>query len=526
MKQKWFDRCFNVPQIILAVIFIPVLLGVYFVGNKAPYIEYLKIDNAIPNWGMFLMIIPLMAVILFVSKKAEKKPLSSKVSLIISAVIVALFVGLYFLNLWIAREIAFHLPWDVSVVSGAAWNYAIGEPMGQDSYFSVYSNNIPIVYVLGKIYSFAAKHAATYPYPTDFIWIQVNCIMFSVAGIFTCFSVKKLTDNVVAEILTFFIYVALVGISPWKIEPYTDAYGLVFPIASLYFYLSYRKSERKWVKCVCLVLSMLIAAVGGFIKPNLHIFVIAIVVVELIRFLADIKGRWLYAVIMVLMIPVLIFGVKAGKNAVVRELGAEINKEVGFDWHHYFFMGQNPDTTGSYSVEDVQMLGKHQHSKAERIEVEKQLSIERLREKGFFGNLKFWWTKLVMTFNDGTFGWEVEVWHDSEFPDSLATQTFWTVRLRGIFWGENSNSDLYTGGVHFIWLLCLFGIPGLCIERKKERPGLILTLSLLGLILYQMLFEARARYLFAFIPVIVVASVYGMMNYVSILEKKKGNLKK
>ena len=523
MKQKWLERFLWIPGIILAVVFVPVLLGVYFVGNNAPYVDYLKIHNVIPNWGMFLMIIPLMAVALLMLKKAEKKPLSRKASFAVSAVITLLFVGLYYLNMWIAKEIAFHLPWDVSVVTSYAWKYSTGAPMGGEPYFSMYSNNLPITYILGRIYVFAVEHGATYPYPTDFMWIQVNCVLFSVAGVFTCLSIKKLTDNVMAEILTFFIYLALVGISPWKLEPYTDAYGLVFPIASLYFYLSYQKATGKWVKCICLILSMVIAAFGGFIKPNLYIILIAVVAVELIRFLGDIKGRWLYALILVFMIPLLIFGIKTGKNAVIRELGTEFNQEIEYDWHHFFYMGQNPKTTGSYSAEDGEILGQHQTSKAERIAAEKEKILERLQEKGVWGNLKFWWTKLVMTFNDGTFGWAVEVWHDSEFPETLASQTIWTLRFRALFWGEDPKSEIYEGGAHFIWLFCLLGIPGLCLERKKKMPGVILTVSLLGMIFYQMFFEARARYLFAFVPVIVVVAVYGMMIYVDRIRKKTVN---
>jgi Ni,Fe-hydrogenase I cytochrome b subunit len=64
------------------------------------------------------------------------------------------YFGIYYFS----RQIAFYVPWDVSVVRGNALNFARGEHLDSEVYFQIYENNIPIVYVLGKLYKKAVEH--------------------------------------------------------------------------------------------------------------------------------------------------------------------------------------------------------------------------------------------------------------------------------------------------------------------------------------------------------------------------------
>ena len=51
--------------------------------------------------------------------------------------------------------------------------------------------------------------------------------------------------------------------TPWKIAPYTDIYGIAFPVMCVYFYLCYREEKKSEKKCLLAALSMFGGMWGG-----------------------------------------------------------------------------------------------------------------------------------------------------------------------------------------------------------------------------------------------------------------------
>ena len=127
---------------------------------------------------------------------------------------------------------------------------------------------------------------------------------------------------------------------------------------------------------------------------------------------------------------------------------------------------------------------------------------------------------MVMTFNDGTFGWRTEVWVDSYYDD-LASENDWTQFLRSIYW-EGSLVGAYNTICQFLWIFVIVCIPGVCFVKTDTRKKYnILTIVFLGIFMYQMLFEARSRYLFVFLPVLITIAACGIEEYTNILLRKK-----
>ena len=54
-------------------------------------------------------------------------------------------------------------------------------------------------------------------------------------------------------------------------------------------------------------------------------------------------------------------------------------------------------------------------------------------------------------------------------------------------------------------------------RRDRIKVDSLFMISFLGIFLYLMLFESRARYLFCFVPVLVVQAALGLENYSIIL---------
>lgn len=512
------DRVFVILAILLSVCFLPVLICVAFVGTNMDYWETVKVSTRLPNPVLLVIALPGMALCVFLFRKFSHVRFSARGNRIANGVLFCLFFLLFLINIQVAKEIAFHLPTDYMMVSGVAYKVAKGEPVGSFIYLSMYPNNIPISYILGRLYRKAAEWK-NYPYIYEFFWLQVNCALISVAGLFSCLTVKKLTGKPMPVIAAFGLYLMLGGISPWKIAAYTDTYSMVFPILCVYLYLCYRDAGHLWSKYICLLLSIAAGMTGGFIKPSVYVVVIALSGWELIRFLTDPRQYWKILLPTILMVLAFAWGTDAYRDHLIDQMGLDFNEELEAGWQQYFLMGLNEETTGAYYSEDA-LFGQFQDSRSDRIQEELRRAAGRLKDRGVWGSIWFYLRKLVMTFNDGTFGWNMEIYIYDRYPDSMASNTALTQRLRSIFWSNEMNYDV--GGYHtlcqLVWIFSLLGIPGICLCRDgtRDRYG-ILIVCFLGIFFYQMLFEARARYLFCFLPLILPIAVCGIQQYTDLL---------
>lgn len=517
----------GILRVLLLVVFLPVLFCVVIIGNNMDYNPGLKLSTRLPNQVLLLIALVGMAFCIFLFWKFKDVVLSYRANWITNGILALLFFSLYFVNVWIAKEVGFYPPWDIMVTRGTAYEVANERPLGYFYYLSIYSNNIPISYILGRLYR-KAMEMQSYPYFYEFIWIQVNCALISIAGFFSCLLVKKMTKKLMPVIAIFFLYLVLVGISPWKIAPYTDTYGLIFPIICIYFYVCYRKAERFWSKYLCILLSIVVGMFGGFIKPNLYIVVIAILGNEFICFLADYKKKWQFILTELILIVVLAVGCKAYRNHIINEIGLDFNEEIEASWHCYFYMGLNEEATGSHNGDVGAIIGEFQTSKSDRNKAALERAVERIKDRGFWGSIYFYLRKMVMTFNDGLFGWKTEVWIYEEYPAVIAGNTALTQRLRSIFRDNELKFDVagYNALCQLAWIFSIIGIPGICMCKGKKREEYdIFIICFLGIFFYQMLFEARARYLFVFLPILLPIAICGIQQYtfgvVSALQKRK-----
>ena len=65
-------------------------------------------------------------------------------------------------------------------------------------------------------------------------------------------------------------------------------------------------------------------------------------------------------------------------------------------------------------------------------------------------------------------------------------------------------------------LVCFFAIM---LERKKKKE-LFIALALIGINLFLMIFEVRARYLFLYVPYYIVTAMLGVSYIIGKLKKR------
>lgn len=63
----------------------------------------------------------------------------------------------------------------------------------------------------------------------------------------------------------------------------------------------------------------------------------------------------------------------------------------------------------------------------------------------------------------------------------------------------------------FSYCMYIFAVAGafLSLKRPKAAYGMFLRLTMLGVILFFMLWESKSRYIFNFTPVFMLAAIYG-----------------
>lgn len=304
------------------------------------------------------------------------------------------------------------------------------------------------------------------------------------------------------------MYFMLIGISPWVSIPYSDSMGLLFPILILDIYIN-RKNQKKifvpWLEIAIL------SFIGYKIKPQIFIVFIAILMVECINIFKEKKKikkdifRRLAAVIIGIVCAGLV------SQAAVSSMNFYIDKNKTFNMQHFLMMGMNPDTMGVYSGEDVGFSMSFETADA-RDKANMDMALERIKNMGIVGVSKQLVRKTLTNYYDGTFCWGGEgsfflnVLEEKNTPIcSFARSLYYTRSLyyKGNYYAVWANFE------QMIWLtVLLISIFSIFADKSSDKE--VIMLAIIGLTLFELIFEARARYLYTYVPLYIVLAIYGV----------------
>lgn len=501
---------------VFGIVITIILAAVVFVDKNMQYSLSCRLDTLLPNLILLPLMLGVLAVVAFIWKKWLSK---SKVRvfaekhyyIILGILSIVTLAG----QLIFTQEIYFHPGWDASIVLGSADKVCTGKEMiGTFYYYSQYTNNISIVYILAHLQKIAYELGWD-PYRHLFCALA-DCFLINLAGLFTALSVKRLTGKKMLSYLSYLVFILLIGVNPWTVVPYTDTYSILFPILTLYFYLCYEQTDKKIAKIFLWLAMNLAGGLGYIIKPSAVIVLIAVWVYEIVITIRFQKGWWkrLLANVGVAVIAFLcIYGIRLH---MIHYTGAILNEDIQISFTHYLMMGLNEENTGSYLSTDYQITSSFPDVES-RTKGNLEEAVRRIKEFGFFGFLKFELQKLLVNFNDGTFCWGREggfILGESPTATSLMSQ-----RLKRLFYFGTDWYPVYATYAQSIWLLVLSALTGLPFIKRikaeeKQKHGFgVLLISLLGIILFVTLFEARARYLYNMAPVFVVCATIGFYKW-------------
>ena len=292
--------------------------------------------------------------------------------------------------------------------------------------------------------------------------------------------------------------------------------GLIFPTLIIWFY----QNRNKFNKYIVWPSITLLGFWGYHIKPQIFIVFIAIVMITCINFFLKPEKRQKVKNnfgVFSLVLVVLFVSSSTYKNLPER-MGYKLNPKLETPIHHFLMMGFNEAKNGGYYVYDVKYTLSYYGVDEKKEAIITRLN-ERLHQYGPKRVAKIMRKKALTIFNDGTFAWGFEGGFYREVfptdnPISLILRSF---VYNGEYEIEDGNHYHITKTVQqIVWISCLIlmVIKAIRIKRCDEEDDIysVLYLSLLGLFLFEMLFEARARYLYTYVPLFIMIGSMGMYD--------------
>lgn len=433
-----------------------------------------------------------------------------------------LFIG----QLYLSYNIYFFPGWDAGTVYKAAKTVAFGDVSQlNNNYFSIYPNNL----FLTSVYAVILKiNRAVGVLPAEhqlLSLIILNCLCSTAA----CVLIYKILCKFLNEkyaFMGFCLGVIAFGCSPWVTVCYSDSAGLLFPILLLWLYLQPVNVRRK--KIMRFIFIVLVCVIGYSVKPQTIIIIIAAVFAEFIYMLKENapkkiakKAVWIFVGLLMASALLHVF------DRLYEREGFVLNDEAAYGMSHFFMMGLNEDRNGVFAEEDTS-FSKSFQTKAERRNANLKVAADRLKNFGIIGYGKHLAKKLLVTYHDGTYAWGQEGNFFKKYNDKVNTKP--ALFLRSIYYPGGRYYNTWATASQAVWLmiiiLCFFS--GLLLKENdcdSAKIYSVLYLSVVGLTVFELLFECRARYLYTYVPIFCMNAVFGICalrrKTVKIIEKIK-----
>lgn len=362
---------------------------------------------------------------------------------------------------------------------------------------------------------------------TFFLWINRNFGIFSGEQTQMCIALVTCLLNTLTCLLVyktarlylrksyafagFLLVVMSIGLNPTFSFMYTDAFGVIFPILVFYLYQKPELAVRKqWMNRI---IAMILGAVGFRFKPQCGIVVIALMIMELVQCFGDEWKTHVRRMLVNILSLIVAFGMLAIlMNGFCNRFGIEVDDQQSFGPAHFFMMGLNDGNDGGYSQEDVDFSGSFA-TKAERNSADLQRAVERLKEFGPVGLAKHTIKKINKVWGRGIFGWGIaNSTSIPKSPNKVAAPFF-----RSWYYdnAEGTRYEYFGRFEQLVWLMILlYAFTAVWKRPEKMEPlaQCALLLAIVGLILFELIFEAHSRYVYTSVPLLALLAAVGMQG--------------
>ena len=507
MKKFAYQATQRLYALIVGIIFLLMLFGQWcsFKLKKGFLIPNIVILGGIILAGAF--------VYYWRYKKNEKQKAERiwKYDLIVKISLIILFV----VQIFIAYNIVFEPGWDAGGIYNSAKIFVKGNraDIVIRYPFSMYPNNLLLLFIESAVISFCNLFANE----NEVVQLMFFAVLNSMINVAACYLTYKSANLIFKKKIAFAAFILAVlnfGLSPWNVIFYSDSLGLVFPILTFYLFMKPNKTEKmEWISKIMAVIA---GCIGYNIKPQCLIMLIALFIIQFFSCLKN-KKKLLQIVILAGCFILSLITIKTSINLICEKNQIVLDSSQRLGMSHFLMMGNNEEGGGLYVGDDV-TYSRSFATPQERTKANIQRTFERMKDMGIAGYLRFLAKKMLTVYNDGTYAWGGEGnFFMVVFPQP---DNHIAVFLRNVYYADHKYYDIYVTVMQSIWVFVLGAAAVSGLEKENRREIIVLMLSIVGLTLFEVLFEARARYLYTYAPVFCILAAIGIEKLNSEIKKK------
>ena len=434
-----------------------------------------------------------------------------------------------------------------------------------NGYYSRYANNLFLTYIFLNVYKIGEVIGIQNGY---FLLLFIQSIIFSVGG----FLIYKIADMYFKEkykiysICTWIIYMLIVGLSPHIVLTYSDGIGMFLSL--ILTYIIFKLEKEKDIKkdknkinegkgknkllpkgsisrIILILLFTNLSILGYYIKPQIIIISISYVIIKILNIpyltylviknknedcknnrrvrKERIKKEIIYYIIVSILIIITGCIIYTHIRKANNSMGINVDKEKRFNITHYAMLGWNTESKGVFTVKDENFSGKY-----EKLKDREKANIEELKrritEMGLGGVINQIARKILTNYNDGTFsGVATFVYIRKEYNIEGINKEL-SKFLKNIYYENGEYNMIYTQIMQCLWIgILIFNM--FSYNDGKSTKISIVILGIIGLFICEILFEARSRYIFMYVPLYIFLGVIGLKNVLSFFVVKIKGIK-
>lgn len=502
----------------IIIIWIVVLL--IFVQSNIEYQH--KITTILSNKILIIIGVTFLIILSCIYSKFKDK-IDKFINNLSNKTIIYFSIILFIIQSFIFFKIYFLSGWDCEIIVDSVLSLIENNSFGiYKSYYFMYPNNLLLTWIYSKI--FILSDILEFGKHLPFLVILIQSLLSCFAG-YMLFSIVKNISKKTYAYFVWFIYVIHIALSPWISILYSDGLTLIFPILIIWIYQKLRNNKYDVIK---LLLIGFITYIGFKLKPTIVITTIAIFLFEILEFLKNInrkevlkKVKFSTSILIGIILAHLLY-----TTIIIPALPIDVDNKKSMNVYHYFMMGLNTETDGAYNKSDVYYsFSQGNNPVGNKNKIDK--SINRLKEMELNGFISHINKKMLVTYGDGTYAWGQE---GQFFGEPLAKSDGISNLLRSFYYEEKDNYKYFVTFEHLIWLTILVSSCGVILylknNKKENKVIYIIILSLIGITLYQILFEVRARYLFIYSPFYLIIALFGWIGFYNTFLSLKKKIQK
>ena len=466
---------------ICALMFFVIFSYILYDGLFNPYPMYMELNPFIIILGVGILLLILYLLIKSFSKLSKKK-------LIFISIIN--FSVLFLLQFIFLRFFQVNPSWDFGMVYNGALSQLDKFEYLSFYFVGYYPNNIPLLIVEMLLMRFFRLFGIS-DYLTPLI--AVNMLIIFVSLICTYWYIYRRYNLQTATLFSFF-FLLITPFYAYVPIVYTDTFSMIFPIVALLLYDLFYHAEIKNKKL--LIILGIWLSVGTLIKANVIIILIAI----LIHYFMI--NHWKTWIQFISILSICFIGTTLIYQVTIYPHNGMPRGETGIPSTHWIMMGLN--NPGGYNDEDANFsIGLKNEDKSNQEIKEANIHIikERIKNYRFIGMIDHFKQKINYTWSDGTYYSITKLRREPLIENNPYAD---------YVIGHQNKYFIYFSQISHLTLIGLMLIGAFRLLRTKDTFESILTITIIGVFLFLLLWETRSRYLVLYLPVFLVLAAYGI----------------